>query len=396
MLGTRDVECQIRRMFDDARYDGRMPYRRCGDSGLLLPAISLGFWHNFGGVDDFEEARRMMRRAFDRGVTHFDLANNYGPPPGSAEENVGRILVSDFVCHRDELIISTKAGHDMWSGPYGTNGSRKHLLASLDQSLKRLRLDYVDIFYSHCPDPETRLEETMSALATAVQSGRALYAGISKYPLKRLKKAVRILKDMGIRCLIYQPPYSILSRGYETAGILDWLHDEGIGCVVFSPLAQGMLTPKYLDGIPADSRAARPEGFLTGRAGRGPARRRSAPSATSPPRMACRSITSPCAGRCARQRSPPPSSAPATWSNSTIRSTRSTARSRTTRYWRRSTPSPRRSDCGGRTLTWQAHPTFAQRSPNDRSGQNPLDERAIALAAEKHRVGDSALASLKN
>jgi L-glyceraldehyde 3-phosphate reductase len=249
-------------MFDTARYDGRMPYRRCGDSGLLLPAISLGFWHNFGAVDDFEEARRIMHRAFDRGVTHFDLANNYGPPPGSAEENIGRILVSDFVCHRDELVISTKAGHDMWSGPYGKNGSRKHLLASLDQSLKRLRLNYVDIFYSHCPDPETRLEETMSALATAVHSGKALYAGISKYPLKRLKKAVKILKDMGIHCLIYQPPYSILQREYEAEGILDWLLDEGIGCIVFSPLAQGMLTPKYLDGIPAGSRAARPEGFL--------------------------------------------------------------------------------------------------------------------------------------
>jgi L-glyceraldehyde 3-phosphate reductase len=249
-------------MFDTARYDGRMPYRRCGDSGLLLPAISLGFWHNFGAVDDFEEARRIMHRAFDRGVTHFDLANNYGPPPGSAEENIGRILVSDFVCHRDELVISTKAGHDMWSGPYGKNGSRKHLLASLDQSLKRLRLNYVDIFYSHCPDPDTRLEETMSALATAVHSGKALYAGISKYPLKRLKKAVKILKDMGIHCLIYQPPYSILQREYEADGILDWLLDEGIGCIVFSPLAQGMLTPKYLDGIPAGSRAARPEGFL--------------------------------------------------------------------------------------------------------------------------------------
>ena len=249
-------------MFDPTRYDGRMPYRRCGDSGLLLPAISLGFWHNFGGVDDFEEARRIMRRAFDRGVTHFDLANNYGPPPGSAEENVGRILVGDFVCHRDELVISTKAGHDMWHGPYGMNGSRKHLLASLDQSLKRLRLNYVDIFYSHCPDPDTRLEETMSALATAVHNGKALYAGLSKYPLKRLKKAVRILDDMGIRCLIYQPAYSILRREIEADGILDWLHEEGIGCIGFSPLAQGMLTPKYLDGIPEGSRAARPEGFL--------------------------------------------------------------------------------------------------------------------------------------
>ncbi len=262
MLGKTGGARHFVGMFDTARYDGRMPYRRCGDSGLLLPAISLGFWHNFGGVDDFEEARRLMRRAFDRGITHFDLANNYGPPPGSSEENVGRILVSDFICHRDELVISTKAGHDMWSGPYGANGSRKHLLASLDQSLRRLRLDYVDIFYSHCPDPDTRLEETMSALATAVQSGKALYAGISKYPLKRLKKAVKILKDMGIRCVIYQPPYSILQRDVETDGILDYLLDEGIGCIGFSPLAQGMLTPKYLDGIPAGSRAARPEGFL--------------------------------------------------------------------------------------------------------------------------------------
>jgi L-glyceraldehyde 3-phosphate reductase len=261
-LGTLPSSGQFIRMFDTARYDGRMPYRRCGDSGLLLPAISLGLWHNFGAVDDFEEARRIMRRAFDRGITHFDLANNYGPPPGSAEEIAGRILVGDFVCHRDELLISTKAGHDMWSGPYGMNGSRKHLLASLDQSLKRLRLSYVDIFYSHCPDPDTRLEETMSALATAVHSGKALYAGLSKYPLKRLKKAVKILKDMGIRCVIYQPPYSILQRGVESEGILDYLHDEGIGCIGFSPLAQGMLTSKYLDGIPEGSRAARPEGFL--------------------------------------------------------------------------------------------------------------------------------------
>lgn len=261
-LGKGLSRGQLARMFDEARYDGRMPYRRCGDSGLLLPAISLGFWHNFGHVDDFQEARRIMRRAFDRGVTHFDLANNYGPPPGSAEENVGRILVEDFACHRDELVISSKAGHDMWNGPYGNAGSRKHLLASLDQSLKRLRLDYVDIFYSHCPDPDTRLEETMSALATAVNSGRALYAGLSKYPLKPLKKAVRILADMGIRCLIYQPPYSILNRWPEGEGILDYLQEEGIGCVVFSPLAQGMLTPKYLSGIPDGSRAARPEGFL--------------------------------------------------------------------------------------------------------------------------------------
>lgn len=249
-------------MFDQARYDGRMPYRRCGDSGLLLPAISLGFWHNFGNLDDFEEGRRIMHRAFDRGVTHFDLANNYGPPPGSAETHAGRILIEDFSCYRDELIISTKAGHEMWNGPYGEAGSRKHLLSSLDQSLKRLKQNYVDIFYSHCPDPETRLEETMSALATAVQSGKALYVGLSKYPLKRLKKAVKILDQMGVRCLIYQPPYSILNRWPEAEGILDFLEDEGIGCVGFSPLAQGMLTPKYLDGIPVDSRAARAEGFL--------------------------------------------------------------------------------------------------------------------------------------
>ena len=249
-------------MFDPNRYDGRMPYRRCGKSGLLLPAISLGFWHNFGHVDDFEESRRIMRRAFDRGVTHFDLANNYGPPAGSAEENVGRILIEDFVAHRDELVISTKAGHDMWQGPYGEWGSRKHLLSSLDQSLKRLRLNYVDIFYSHRPDPNTPLEETMSALATAVQSGKAIYAGLSKYPLKKLKKAVKILKGMGVRTLVYQPPYSILNRWPEAEGILEWLEEEGIGCVVFSPLAQGMLTPKYLNGIPEGSRAARAEGFL--------------------------------------------------------------------------------------------------------------------------------------
>jgi len=249
-------------MFDPERYDDRMPYHRCGDSGLFLPAISLGFWHNFGGVDNIQEARRIMHRAFDRGITHFDFANNYGPPPGSAEENAGRILVEDFICHRDELVISTKAGHLMWEGPYGANGSRKHLLASLDQSLRRLRLGYVDIFYSHCPDPGTRLEETMSALASAVHSGKALYVGLSKYPLRRLKKAVAMLKDMGIRTLIYQPPYSMINRWPEEEGILDWLAEKEIGCIAFSPLAQGMLTPKYLDGIPADSRAGRAEGFL--------------------------------------------------------------------------------------------------------------------------------------
>jgi L-glyceraldehyde 3-phosphate reductase len=249
-------------MFDASRYDGRMPYRRCGGSGLMLPAISLGLWHHFGHSDDFEEGRRVVRRAFDRGITHFDLANNYGTPPGSAEENFGRILLSDFACHRDEIVISTKAGHLMWQGPYGDRGSRKHLLASLDQSLKRLRVPYVDIFYSHRPDPGTRLEETVSALATAVHSGKALYVGLSKYPLKRLKKAVKLLKEAGVDCLVYQPPYSILNRWPEAQGILDWLPGEGIGCTVFSPLAQGMLTPKYFDGIPGDSRAGRPDGFL--------------------------------------------------------------------------------------------------------------------------------------
>ena len=247
---------------DSSRYDGRMPYRRCGDSGLKLPEISLGCWHNFGHADDQHEARAILRRAFDRGVTHFDLANNYGPPPGSAEENVGRILAEDFAAHRDELIISTKAGHLMWDGPYGEFGSRKHLLASLDQSLSRLRLEYVDIFYSHCPDPDTPVEETMSALVTAVQQGKALYVGLSKYPPKMLKKAVKILRDSGVLCPIYQPPYSMLDRWPEREGIHEWLDEKGMGSIVFSPLAQGMLTGKYCEGIPEGSRAAREEGFL--------------------------------------------------------------------------------------------------------------------------------------
>lgn len=247
---------------DSDRYDGRMTYRRCGKSGLKLPEISLGCWHNFGHIDDQNEARAILRRAFDRGITHFDLANNYGPPPGSAEENVGRILSEDFACHRDELIISSKAGYLMWDGPYGEWGSRKNLLASLDQSLRRLRLDYVDVFYSHRPDPDTPLEETMGALATAVQQGKALYAGLSNYPLKMLKKAVPILKDLGIPCPIYQPPYSILNRWPENEGIHEWLEDKGLGSIVFSPLAQGMLTGKYCDGIPKGSRAERSEGFL--------------------------------------------------------------------------------------------------------------------------------------
>lgn len=247
---------------DHARYDGRMPYARCGDSGLLLPRLSLGLWHNFGHADDPGEARAILHRAFDRGITHFDLANNYGPPPGSAEEHAGRLLAEDFACHRDELVISTKAGHLMWDGPYGEWGSRKHLLSSLDQSLRRLRLPYVDIFYSHRPDHETPLEETVGALATAVQQGKALHVGLSKYPPRMLRRAVRLLRDAGLRCLVYQPPYSILNRWPETVGILDWLLEKGIGCVAFSPLAQGMLTGKYLEGIPPESRAARPEGFL--------------------------------------------------------------------------------------------------------------------------------------
>jgi L-glyceraldehyde 3-phosphate reductase len=237
-------------------------YRRCGRSGLLLPDISLGLWHNFGDIDDPKAARDMIVRAFDAGITHFDLANNYGPPPGSAESNFGKIFHENLAAHRDEIILSTKAGHTMWAGPYGEWGSRKHLLASLDQSLARMRVPYVDIFYSHRPDPDTPLEETMSALATAVQSGRALYVGLSKYPLPMLREAVEILRSMGVRTLIYQPPYSILNRWPEAEGIHAWLEENGIGSIVFSPLAQGMLTPKYVDGIPAGSRAARSEGFL--------------------------------------------------------------------------------------------------------------------------------------
>jgi L-glyceraldehyde 3-phosphate reductase len=237
-------------------------YRRCGRSGLLLPDVSLGLWHNFGDVDDPKAARDMIVRAFDAGITHFDLANNYGPPPGSAESNFGKIFHENLAAHRDEIILSTKAGHTMWAGPYGEWGSRKHLLASLDQSLARMRVPYVDIFYSHRPDPDTPLEETMSALATAVQSGRALYVGLSKYPLPMLREAVEILRSMGVRTLIYQPPYSILNRWPEAEGIHTWLEENGIGSIVFSPLAQGMLTPKYVDGIPAGSRAARSEGFL--------------------------------------------------------------------------------------------------------------------------------------
>jgi len=238
-----------------------MPYYKCGKWGLKLPAISLGLWHNFGGVDVFENGRAMCRRAFDLGITHFDLANNYGPPPGSAEENFGKIMQLDLAPYRDELIISTKAGYLMWPGPYGEWGSRKNLLSSLNQSLKRMKLDYVDIFYSHRPDPDTPLEETMMALDQAVRQGKALYAGISNYPAPMAAEASRILKELGTPCLIHQPKYSMFERWVED-GLLDVLEKEGIGCIPFSPLAQGLLTDKYLNGIPEGSRAAKSWGFL--------------------------------------------------------------------------------------------------------------------------------------
>jgi L-glyceraldehyde 3-phosphate reductase len=242
------------------RYNN-MQYRRSGKSGIQLPALSLGLWHNFGHVDVLENARAILRLAFDNGVTHFDLANNYGPPPGSAEENFGKILKEDFAGYRDELIISSKAGYTMWAGPYGDWGSKKYLVASLDQSLKRMGLEYVDIFYHHRPDPNTPLEETMSALDMIVRQGKALYAGISNYPAEEARKAIKILRQLGTPCLIHQPKYSMFVRWVEE-GLLDVLEEEGVGCIPFSPLAQGLLTNKYLKGIPADSRAAKPHGFL--------------------------------------------------------------------------------------------------------------------------------------
>jgi L-glyceraldehyde 3-phosphate reductase len=249
----------------DQRYD-QMTYRRSGRSGLQLPAISLGLWHNFGGVDTLENARTMLRRAFDLGIMHFDLANNYGPPPGSAEENFGRLLAQDFKPYRDELIISSKAGYLMWPGPHGEWGSRKYLIASLDQSLKRMGLEYVDIFYSHRFDPNTPLEETMSALDFAVRSGRALYAGISSYSASQTRDALRILKALGTPCVIHQPRYSMFDRWVERAdpneSLLEVLNDEGIGGIAFSPLEQGLLTDKYLNGIQEGSRASKPHGFL--------------------------------------------------------------------------------------------------------------------------------------
>ena len=238
------------------RYD-RMWYRRSGRSGLRLPAVSLGLWQNFGADRPFDELRKIVTRAFDLGVTHFDLANNYGPPYGSAESNFGKILRKDLRRYRDELVVSTKAGYDMWPGPYGDHGSRKYMLASLDQSLRRMRLDYVDIFYSHRSDPETPLEETMGALDTAVRQGKALYAGVSSYAPARTREAAAILRDLGTPLLIHQPSYSMLNRWIE-AGLLDVLGEEGIGCIVFSPLAQGLLTSRYLDGIPEGSRASQP------------------------------------------------------------------------------------------------------------------------------------------
>jgi len=238
------------------RYN-KMVYRRCGKSGIKLPEISLGLWHNFGSVDVFENFRKILWRAFDAGITHFDLANNYGPVPGSAEENFGRILKKDFSGLRDEMIISTKAGWEMWPGPYGDFGSRKYLLASLDQSLRRMDLEYVDIFYSHRPDPMTPLEETMGALAHAVHSGKALYVGISSYPADLTRQAAAILKDLNVNCLIHQPKYSMFNRWVEN-GLLDILEETGIGCIPFSPLDQGLLTDKYLKGIPPNSRAAKP------------------------------------------------------------------------------------------------------------------------------------------
>jgi L-glyceraldehyde 3-phosphate reductase len=242
---------------DPKRYD-TMVYHRVGRSGLKLPAISLGWWYNFGGLDSFENGRAMARRAFDLGVTHFDLANNYGPPPGSAEETFGLLLKKDFAPYRDELVVSTKAGYDMWSGPYGEWGSRKHMLASLDQSLRRMGLEYVDIFYSHRPDPETPLDETMGALDTAVRQGKALYVGISNYSPEQTHAAASILRALGTPCLIHQPKYSLLERWVED-GLLDVLAEEGIGCIVFSPLAEGQLTDRYLNGVPVGARATKTE-----------------------------------------------------------------------------------------------------------------------------------------
>lgn len=242
------------------RYD-EMQYRRCGKSGINLPALSLGLWHNFGFVNDLENSKKIIHTAFDAGITHFDLANNYGPPPGSAEENFGKIIKDDFLSYRDEMIISSKAGYTMWDGPYGDWGSKKYLVSSLDQSLKRMKLDYVDIFYHHRPDPDTPLEETMQTLDLVVRQGKALYVGISNYPAAEAKQAIEILNQLGTPCLIHQPKYSMFERWAEK-GLLDLLDDKGVGCIPFSPLAQGLLTDRYLHGIPKDSRVATSGIFL--------------------------------------------------------------------------------------------------------------------------------------
>jgi len=244
----------------ESRYQA-MPYRRTGKSGLMLPPISLGLWHNFGGADQLENGRKMLLGAFDLGITHFDLANNYGPPAGSAETSLRKVLESDLAPYRDELVISTKAGYDMWAGPYGNFGSRKYLVSSLDQSLKRLGLEYVDIFYHHRPDPETPLEESMGALDHLVRAGKALYVGISNYPAPEAKRAAELLRQLGTPCLIHQPAYNMFNRWVEPE-LLGVLAEQGLGCIAFSPLAQGLLTNKYLAGIPADSRAGKPSGFL--------------------------------------------------------------------------------------------------------------------------------------
>ena len=242
---------------DAKRYDGTMTYRRCGRSGVLLPKVSLGFWHNFGGLDPFERSREITRYAFDNGITHFDLANNYGPPYGSAEETFGRLMAEDFLPYRDELFISTKAGYDMWPGPYGNWGSRKYLMASLDQSLRRMNLDYVDLFYSHRYDPETPLEETLQALVDVVRQGKALYVGISRWPLEASRFAFRYLREHDVPCLIYQGRLNLLDREPQEEGILQLCQEEGVGFISFSPLAQGLLTDRYLNGIPQDSRMSK-------------------------------------------------------------------------------------------------------------------------------------------
>ncbi len=260
-MQIRDIHAPGIYVANEKRYD-RMMYRRCGRSGILLPALSIGLWHNFGHVDDIENGRNILRSCFDYGITHFDLANNYGPPYGAAEENFGKIFRQDFAGYRDELIISTKAGWDMWPGPYGNLGSRKYLLSSLDHSLRRMGLEHVDIFYSHRRDPDTPLEETMGALHSAVQQGKALYVGISQYNSKDTKEASRILKAMGTPCLIHQPRYNMLDRWVEDDGLLDVLGDEGIGCIAFSPLEQGILTDRYLQGFPEDSRAVKDGRYL--------------------------------------------------------------------------------------------------------------------------------------